>query len=145
MSSLHIYLHIVFGVKSRSPILESGKRVLLFNHIVSNAKANNIQIQEINGHDDHVHVLIKLTGTQSVSKIMNCIKGESSWWANQVKLFDGQLVWAKGYYARSIDPDNLSTIAKYIGSQAYKHSLKSAWLHQYLQIVSKENNLSSSG
>jgi putative transposase len=137
MSSVHLYIHIVFGVKRRHPSLEPAKRGLLFAHIVSHAKANHIEVLQINGHDDHAHVLIKLSATQSLSSIMQSIKGESSWWANKQGLFENKLVWACGYYARSIDPGNVWIIKKYIDGQG-KHDQSLSYVTSYIQTLKNE-------
>jgi len=40
-------------------------------------------VQNINGMPDHVHVLIGMRPTQSLSDLMQDIKGASSKWINQ--------------------------------------------------------------
>jgi putative transposase len=134
MSCAYIYIHIVFGVKSRYPTLQTEKRHLLFEHIVSNAKGKNIDILQINGHDDHVHTLVRLSTSQSVSKIIQFIKGESAWWTNQQLLFENKLIWSKGYYARTVDPANLRIVRKYIAGQT-KHGKGFEYVQIYMESI----------
>ncbi len=120
MSDVRMYVHAVWAVKKRYPLLEESKRTELFVHILETAKEKNIQIKAINGHDDHVHCLIKLGSVQSISEVTQHLKGESSCWANEKNLFEKRLTWAKGYYARSVDEHNIYIVKKYIAGQ-HKH------------------------
>lgn len=89
----------------------------------------------INGFEDHVHLLLRLHASQRLSAVVQQIKGESDWWANQVSLFDTTLNWASGYYARSVDPDNIGLVIRYIASQPTKHSDKFASVYHYLSLL----------
>ncbi len=137
MSTIHLYIHVVFAVKKRMPALIQGKRKMLFDHIAANAKANHINLQQIGGHDDHVHILLELSSTQCVARIVQIIKGESAWWANHTGLFENKLVWSKRYYARTIDPDNISTVKKYISGQ-HKHEQFFTYLNDYMNALQTE-------
>jgi len=84
-------------------------------------------IEEVNGYYDHVHCLVKLKPAQSVSKIVNLLKGESSRWINE--RFDEQLShwfeWQRGYFAASVGEAELERIRKYIRGQEAHHSKQS--------------------
>lgn len=134
MPSVHLYIHVVFAVKKRMPRLEPGKRELLFEHMVDNAKDKKIDILSISGAEDHLHMLIRLQPVQSVSHVLQLIKGESSRWSNEMNLFSGQLVWAKGYYARSIDPGEVGIVKHYIAGQE-KHASKFRYIFEYMNSV----------
>jgi REP element-mobilizing transposase RayT len=68
----------------------------------------------INGEADHLHALFQMGVNQSVAEVMKSIKGEAAWWANENKLFESQLAWSRGYYARSVDEGNLQVVRDYI-------------------------------
>jgi REP element-mobilizing transposase RayT len=97
------------------------KRKTLFEHIMQYAKDNNINIDCINGHDDHVHLIIRLNATQKLADVMHLIKGESARWSNMEQVFSHSLNWAKGYYARSVDKDNIQFVRRYIKNQGKNH------------------------
>ena len=87
MSYVTILIHAVFGTKHRFPTLEIEKRQLLFDHMLQLAEENNITIDSINGHDDHIHLLLRLKATQKLADVMHLLKGESARWANMEKIF----------------------------------------------------------
>ena len=95
-------IHAVWGTKHREKVLSKEIRQKLFEHIRENAKTKNIFIDTINGYTDHVHCLFSLSTNESVSKTLQLIKGESSYWINQQKLLPSKFVWAEEYFAVSV-------------------------------------------
>lgn len=79
MSFIKIYVHIVFSTLNRIPLLNSTElRVKVWKHIKENASSKGIYLHMINGYSDHCHCLISLGSNQIIEKIMQLIKGESS-------------------------------------------------------------------
>jgi len=140
MSYTAIYIHVVFAVKRRSPILATAERQVLFQHIREQTNLHKIDLMQINGFEDHVHLLLRLHASQRLSAVVQQIKGESAWWANQTSLFDTTLNWASGYYARSVDPDNIELVIRYIACQHSKHSDKFANVYHYLSLIQTGKN-----
>ena len=137
MSYIRVHIHSVFGTKHRFPTLEPGKRDHLFNHISENAKSKNILIDTLNGCEDHVHILIKLNACQSIGQVMQLIKGESSKWANDQKLFDHPLIWARGYFATSVSRLSLNKVREYIKNQE-DHHRKVTYYDEYIKLLKEE-------
>jgi len=86
MSYVRIWLHCVWGTKNRIPFLNNSNKQKILNHIKENAIHKNIYIDFINGHREHVHCSISLNADQTLSKVMQLIKGESSFWINKNQL-----------------------------------------------------------
>lgn len=139
MAVVRLYVHAVWGVKNRYPMLEMPGREKLFNHIRENAIQKNILLLAINGHTDHVHCLIRLKAVQSVAEVVQLIKGESSRWANQQLLFEKNLTWARSYYARSVDEKNLWQVQHYIANQQ-KHLQVFPDICSYLYSLTKKSD-----
>lgn len=58
----------------------------LLGHMNDNAVRKDIRLDTINAVADHAHALISLKGDQSIARIAQLLKGESSHWVNQEKL-----------------------------------------------------------
>jgi len=87
MSWVQIWIHIVFTTKNRKPYLRTSEvRKQVFTHKKANAKEKGIWLDCTNGYKEHVHCLISLGKDQSLSKTMQLIKGESSYWINSQEL-----------------------------------------------------------
>lgn len=78
MSKVNIWVHIVWITRLRKPFLRNSFKWKLYKHIRTNADEKNIHIDFINGTEDHIHCLIKLKSTQSLSRVVQQLKGESS-------------------------------------------------------------------
>lgn len=86
MSFVRIWIHLVFGTKNRVPFLTKDIREKVINHILDNASQKEVYIDFINGYKDHLHCLISLGSEQNIAKVVNLIKGESSYWINKNKI-----------------------------------------------------------
>ena len=83
MPYIRVWLHLVWSTKNREPVLTRGLRPALFDRIVLQAEQNNIRLDTIGGYLEHVHALISLGPDQTIAKIAQLLKGESSHWLNK--------------------------------------------------------------
>lgn len=125
MSYIKIWVHLVFATKNREPFLTKEIKPKVQEHIIQNCKEKSIYLQSINGHLDHLHCLISLGKEQSISKISQLIKGESSFWINQHQLTTNKFMWQDDYFAVSISESNLQKVVNYIKNQEIHHAKKS--------------------
>jgi len=124
MSYIKIWIHAVWATKNRKPLLSKEIRTLVFEHIIENANKKNILIDSVNGHHDHVHVLFRLKNDQTISKVIQLIKGESGYWINSQKLTWEKFVWQREYFAVSIGESEVDRVRDYIRNQHSKHRTK---------------------
>jgi REP element-mobilizing transposase RayT len=112
----------VWTTKNGVTYLKDEIRNEVINHIKDNAKLKGIYIDHINGSNEHLHSLISLGGQQSISEIMQKIKGESSFWINKNKLSRMKFEWQDDFYAVSIGMPQLENLRNYIRNQEHHHS-----------------------
>ncbi len=136
MSYVRIWLHCVWGTKRRTPFLTENNKKIIIEHIKENAKDKNIYIDFINGYENHLHCTISLNPEQNISKIMQLIKGESSYWINNQKLIKGKFEWADEYYAVSVSESQMPKVRQYIKNQEVHHRKKS-WEEECNEIIEK--------
>jgi putative transposase len=125
MSFVKIWVHLVFATKNREPYLKKEIRNDVYRHIAENCLEKSIFLQAINGHKEHIHCLISLGKDQTIAKVSQLIKGESSFWINQNKLISGQFSWQDDYFAVSVSESQVPTVVGYIKDQEKHHSKKS--------------------
>ena len=121
MSWVKVYTHAVFSTKNRQPLLTDRIRQEVFQHIKENAKNKDIFIDHIGGYRDHVHCLISLNKELSISKTMQLIKGESSFWINRMNLISDKFAWQDDYWIVGLGESQLVSIRKYIRNQEQHH------------------------
>lgn len=136
MSFVKIWVHSVWGTKHREPLLQKEIRPVLFGHIKDNARGKKIYIDIVNGHVDHVHCLFELNAEISLSKTLQLIKGEASYWANQRGLIKPKLDWADEYFAISVSESIVDKVRAYIANQE-EHHKKVTWQQEYDMFLSK--------
>ncbi|SEO21805.1 putative transposase [Mucilaginibacter gossypiicola] len=125
MSFVKIWIHLVFSTKDRQPLLTQSIRYEVHKHIIKNCKEKGIFLQAINGYTDHIHCLISLGKDQSIAKISQLIKGESSLWINKTQLIDQHFGWQDDYFAVSVSESQVSAVISYINNQENHHQKKS--------------------
>jgi putative transposase len=125
MSFVKIWVHLVFSTKNRHPWLHKEYRYKLQQHIIENCKEKDIFLQAINGYTDHIHCLISLGKAQSISKLVQLIKGESSYWINKQAFLNEPFSWQDDYFAVSVSESQVESVASYIKNQEKHHAKKS--------------------
>src|SRR6187399_2398463 len=121
MAFVKIWIHAVWGTKNREPVLEKGIIESVCDHIKENGKLKGIFIECVNGYSDHLHCLMLLNADTSISKQMQLIKGESSFWINKNKIIRDHFEWADEYFASSVSEDKLDIARAYILNQQEHH------------------------
>ena len=126
MSWVRVYIHMVFSTKNREPFLNSqALRKKVFQHIKQNAEEKKIWLDCVNGYQEHAHCLISLGKEQSISKVAQLIKGESSFWINQNKLSENNFNWQDDFWAVGVSERHVQSVRSYIHNQETHHSKKS--------------------
>jgi putative transposase len=125
MSYVKIWVHLVFSTKNRVPWLTKEVRADVQKHIIDNCREKEIFLQTTNGHMEHIHCLISLGKDQSISKVSQLIKGESSYWINTNKLTKEKFLWQDDYFAVSVSESQVQQVIRYIKNQEEHHAKKS--------------------
>jgi REP element-mobilizing transposase RayT len=122
-----VYIHFVWSTKDREEILRTKEvRELLWKHIRENVKEKGIFIDFINGHTNHCHCLVSLGIDQTIQKVIQLIKGESSFWINKNDEFlslsgKKKFEWQDEYFAVSISESMINKVRDYIKNQEEHH------------------------
>ncbi|MEI8059162.1 MAG: IS200/IS605 family transposase [Ferruginibacter sp.] len=124
MPFIKIWIHFVWSTKNRQPLLTTAIRQKIFTHIRENALQKNIHIDFINGYTDHVHCLIGLNREQTISTVVQLIKGESAFWINKNNLCSKKFEWQREYFAVSVSESGVNKVREYIKKQEVHHSIK---------------------
>jgi putative transposase len=119
-----IWVHAVWSTKKRETLLDKAIRPNVFEHIHQNALKKEILMDIVGGYSDHVHCLFRLKSDQSIRKVMQLIKGESSFWINQQKLIKTKFQWQEEYFAVSVSESQVDAVRKYIQTQEEHHKKK---------------------
>jgi REP element-mobilizing transposase RayT len=65
--------------------------------------------------------LISLGNDQTVEKVMQLLKGESSHWINKNNVSKFKFAWQDEYFAASVSPSGIPAVRRYIANQEEHH------------------------
>ena len=116
-----IHIQVVFAVKNRRSMILDSWRDMLYNYIIAIIQNNRHKVLAIGGIADHIHILIGLRPSQSLSDLMKDVKGCSSKWINDNRLSDDWFLWQEGYGAFSYSKKDVQKVIQYIKNQAVHH------------------------
>jgi len=102
------------------------------------ARANKMTAIEIGGVEDHVHALITLPATLSISKAVQLLKGNSSKWIHETFPEHRRFEWQEGYGAFSIGVSGIETTVDYIKRQGEHHRQRS-FEEELIEFLKKHN------
>lgn len=83
---------------------------------------------------DHIHILFGMRPTQSLSDLMQDVKGDSSLWINQNELVKSRFSWQEGYGAFSYSKSHVSRVISYIENQE-EHHKKKTFAQEYKEFL----------
>ena len=136
MPYLRVWIHFVWSTKNRERLLTQDIRQTVFSHIKQNAVKKDIFLDCVNGYEEHIHCLISLGVDQTISKVMQLIKGEASHWINQNNLCRRKFEWQDEYFGVSVSESILEKVRHYIYNQEDHHRKKS-FAHEYNEFITK--------
>jgi putative transposase len=91
---------------------------------------------EIGGVEDHLHALISLPGTMSISKAAQLIKGGSSKWVHESFPEQRLFHWQEKYGAFGVSVSQLENTIDYIKNQPTHHQTKT-FQEEFLSLLKK--------
>ena len=113
-SYTQIHLQLIFAVKFREALIKKEWKDELYKYISGIITTQRHKLIIINGVEDHLHILIGYKPHQSLSDLMQDIKGSSSNWINDKKFLRSKFAWQGGYGAFSYSYSQLPNVIKYI-------------------------------
>lgn len=121
VSALHV--HLVFVTKYRRGVLSARCFPVLKDAFTTVAQDFGAVLVEMDGEDDHVHLLIEYPSQVAVARLVNSLKGVSARrlracaFPEVRKHLWGDHLWSPSYFAASCGGAPLSVIAEYVRSQ----------------------------
>lgn len=118
--------HLIWCTKYRYRVLMGDVAHRARELIREICAANYVQILSGSMSSDHIHLLVSVPPSVSLSKLLQYIKGKSSRkimmeFAHLRKRYWGQHIWARGYFAVTVGNLNERQVQEYIENQELHH------------------------
>jgi len=131
-----IYIQVVFAVKNRACLIQNKWKDELYKYITGIIQKNEHKLLQINGVQDHIHILIGLNPNQSISELLKYIKQDSSKWIKQKGFLKTRFSWQSGYGAFSYSKAQLPNVISYIQKQE-EHHKKETFSEEYMKFLNE--------
>jgi REP element-mobilizing transposase RayT len=136
MANTYTQIHIqtIFTVQNRDCVIHNSWKDELYKYITGIIKKNQHKPIIINGMPDHIHILFGMRPTQSLSDLMQDIKGDSSKWLNKKGYVKCRFSWQEGFGAFSYSKSQVPKVINYINEQE-KHHKKKSFIEEYNEFL----------
>ena len=138
MANTYTQIHIqtVFAVRKRTGLIQKEWKDELYKYITGIIQAYDHKVLAINGMPDHLHVFFGMRPTQSLSNLMQDIKGSSSKWINDKKFTKERFEWQEGFGAFSYSKSQVSNVIEYVHNQELHHQ-NFSFLEEYQKLLAE--------
>lgn len=114
--------HLVWIPKYRKRVLEGTIATRLTQLLHEGCQVNSWEVHELSVQPDHIHLLIQISARESVSAVVQILKGGTSKqlrleFADLKEFLWGKSFWAAGYFAESVGVHEESVVRRYIRNQ----------------------------
>jgi len=133
-----MYVQLVFAVAKKEAVLSKQIRPRVFMYVSGIIKGLKHKSLIVNGVPDHIHILLGLNPSVSVSDTVHGIKRGSSIFINDNKLVQGRFSWQEGYGGFTYSRSQVEEIYKYIENQETHHA-KRSFREEYMSILDKND------
>ncbi len=133
-SYTNLLYHIVFSTKDRRPLITPDYEVRLYNYLGGTVrKVGGISL-ELNGTEDHVHLLAKLRPDCALSDVLRDLKANATGWMHDVFPTLENFSWQRGYGAFTVSYSNVETVRQYIARQK-EHHQKISFREEFIEFL----------
>ncbi len=119
MSYTNFLYHIVFGTKGRLPLIHRDVKGRFHSYLGGTVRGLGGIALEINGIEDHVHLLVKLKPTIRFSDFLRDLKSNSSVWAKKNGI--ARFAWQRRYGTFTVSESQREIVRGYIRNQEEHH------------------------
>ena len=130
----NLLYHIVFSTKDRRPLITPEYEVRLYDYIGGTLRrAGGISL-ELNGTEDHIHLLAKLRPDRALSDVLRDLKANATGWMHEVFPSLKHFCWQRGYGAFTVSQSNVEEVRRYIARQK-EHHRKFSFRDEFIQFL----------
>jgi putative transposase len=129
-----VHVQFVIAVKFREALIAPAWEKQLYSYISGIIRNHGHKPLAVNGMPDHVHVFAGIHPSESMSTLMQTVKGESSEWINKQGFTRHYFRWQEGYGAFSYARSQVPAVFSYVLRQKEHHQTKS-FLDEYKKLL----------
>lgn len=116
--------HMVLVTKYRHPVIDGVVKTCLYSKIRTIFKERGLEILELNGEADHVHILYEADPHTAPGELVNVVKTQTSRFVRKAygetilkKYYWKPYFWSESYFVTTVGENSLSAVREYIKNQ----------------------------
>src|SRR5256714_9240384 len=133
-SYTNLLYHIVFSTKERRPLITPEHEVRLYDYIGGTLRRVGGISLELNGTEDHIHLLAKLRPDRSLSEVLRDLKANATGWMHDVFPSLKGFSWQRGYGAFIVSQFNVEEGRRYTARQK-EHHRRVSFRDEFIQFL----------
>jgi REP element-mobilizing transposase RayT len=133
-SYTNLLYHVVFSTKERRPLITPEYEPRLYEYIGGIVRGLGGISLELNGTEDHVHLLAKLRPDRALSDVLRKLKANATGWLHDVFPEAKDFSWQRGYGAFTVSHSNVEEVRNYLRKQK-EHHAKISFRVEFIQFL----------
>ena len=138
-SYTNLLYHIVFSTKDRRPLITPDYELRLYDYLGGTIRKLGGISLELNGTEDHVHLLAKLRPDCALSDVLRNLKANATGWMHDVFPTLKNFSWQRGYGAFTVSQSHVEAVRQYIARQK-EHHQRISFRDEFIQFL-QENGI----
>lgn len=133
-----MFFHLVWSTKNRIPYLEDARDETINSYISGIAKKEGAEILSIGGMPDHRHLLISMKPTETLARLVKCMKSIST---KMIRKRDPEVscfAWQPGYSVFTVSSSKIDVVKRYIQNQK-EHHVDRNFEEECIRLLQKHN------
>jgi len=134
MSYTQLIYHIVIRTKHSQPTIVNEHSNELYRYIYGFIRNKKSVLHRINGTPNHIHILVALHSTLSLSNFVKELKTSTNSWIKQSGKFPNFQSWGKKYSAFTLRYQERERVIEYIKNQR-EHHKQETFVDEYRRLI----------
>ena len=121
---LSLHYHLIFSTRDREDLIVEAIRKPMRDYLAGTVLGLKGHCRAVGGMADHVHLLVGLGATHTLSDFVRELKKASSKWAREQDS-SFRFAWQEGYAAFTVSASGAAEVHRYIANQEEHHRMRS--------------------
>ena len=131
-----LLVHVIFSTRDRARDLSPDLAGRLFPYMAGIVRERKGVPLIVNGPEDHVHLLVYVSATDSIADLLRVVKTNSSRWVHAQFPERRRFGWQAGYGAFTVSGSRAAGVTGYIERQQ-EHHRRMSFQEEFLTFLRK--------
>ncbi|EMB15295.1 IS200/IS605 family transposase [Rhodopirellula europaea] len=136
MAYTNLRVHLIWSTKDRKPSIAEAFQEDIYAYIGGILRKRKHSLLAAGGVEDHIHLLVSMHPSQSISDCVRDLKSNSSVWVHEHFPKRKTFQWQTKYGAFSVSESSVESVKTYIANQK-EHHKKLTFKEEFTALLRK--------